>query len=214
MNLTVMFCGCTLIHAGTSTEVYGLPFICPPTHPAFPPWCWVLSRAVHDSLPAGGCLSLRVESLLADGLHLQLDTHTINHKHHNLPATLLNDKSHSSNWEDVIVIVCLLILKDVCTGNRDNWIKVVEANCFTLYFFPFVAWIYIQAAVHTLCTLVKFTVYGTDCTMCSASKHKAICHSFFPSYFSSQTLFRLYFKLHGLVQACMCKKTQMYVMNE
>lgn len=80
MNVTVMFCGCALIHAGMNTEVSGLPCICPPTHPAFPPRCWVPSRVVRDSLPAGGCLSLRAESLLADGLHLQLamDTHTHN----------------------------------------------------------------------------------------------------------------------------------------
>lgn len=67
--------GCTLIHAGMNTEVSGLPWICPPTHQAVPPRCWVMSRVVHDSLPAGGCLSPRAKSLLAGGLHLQLDTH-------------------------------------------------------------------------------------------------------------------------------------------
>lgn len=81
MNVSVMSSGCTLIHAGMNTEVSALPCICPPTQPPTQPSphsAGCCPGVVRESLPAGDCLSLRAESPLADGLHLQLDTHTHN----------------------------------------------------------------------------------------------------------------------------------------
>lgn len=47
------------------------------------PGCGMLPRFVHDSLPAGGCLSPEAEWLHKDRLRLPLamDTRTINHEH-------------------------------------------------------------------------------------------------------------------------------------